>query len=184
MTLWTVASQASLSMGFSRQEYWSGVSFPTSGDLPNPGIKPTSLSSPALAAGFFTFSTTCKAPRIEPSSFKSPGSASRFFPLAPLARPLLFIQFSSVSRVLLFVTPWTAAHQASLSITNSRSLLKLMSIELVVPSNHLILCHSLLLHLQSFPASGSFQMSQFFTAGGQSIGVSASASVFPMNTQD
>ena len=57
-------------------------------------------------------------------------------------------QFSSVqslSCVRLFVIPWTAAHQASLSITNSRSLLKLMSIELVMPSNHLILCHSLLL---------------------------------------
>ena len=57
-------------------------------------------------------------------------------------------QFSSVqslSLVQLFVTPWTAAHQASLSITNSRSLLKLMSIELVMPSNHLILCHPLLL---------------------------------------
>ena len=51
----------------------------------------------------------------------------------------------SLSRVQLFVTPWTAAHQASLSITNSQSLLKLMSIELVMPSNHLILCHPLLL---------------------------------------
>ena len=55
-------------------------------------------------------------------------------------------QFSSVTHhVRLFVTPWTAAHQASLSITNSRSLLKLMSIELVRPSNHLTLCHPLLL---------------------------------------
>ena len=51
----------------------------------------------------------------------------------------------SLSRVQLFATPWTAAHQASLSITNSQSLLKLMSIELVMPSNHLILCHPLLL---------------------------------------
>ena len=58
------------------------------------------------------------------------------------------VQFSSVqslSHVPLFVSPWTTAHQASLSITNSQSLLKLMSIELVMPSNHLILCHSLLL---------------------------------------
>ena len=54
------------------------------------------------------------------------------------------------------------------------------SIESVMPSNHLILCHP----LQSFPASGSFQMSQFFASGGQSIGVSASTSVLPMNTQD
>ena len=53
-------------------------------------------------------------------------------------------QFSSLSRVRLFVTPWTAAHQASLSITNSRSSLKLMSVESVMPSNHLILCCPLL----------------------------------------
>ena len=56
----------------------------------------------------------------------------------------MYILFSSVSCVRLFVTPWTAACQASLFITNSLSLLKLMSIELVTPSNHLILCHSLL----------------------------------------
>ena len=82
-----------------------------------------------------------------------------------------------------FVTPWTAARQASLSITNSCSLLKLMSIESVMPSNHLILVITFSC-LQSFPASGSFPVSQFFTSGGQSIGVSASASVFPMNIQD
>ena len=80
--------------------------------------------------------------------------------------------------------PWTAAHQASLSITNSWSLLKLMSIEWVMPSNHLILCRPLLLLPSIFPASGSFQMSQLFTSGGQSIGVSASTAVLPMNTQD
>ena len=65
------------------------------------------------------------------------------------------IQFSSVqslSRVQLFATPWTAAHQASLSITNSQSLLKLMSIELVMPSNHLILCRPLLLPPSIFPS--------------------------------
>ena len=56
----------------------------------------------------------------------------------------------SLSHVWLFVTPWTAAHQASLSITNSWSLLKLMSIESVMPSNHLILCHPLLLLLSIF----------------------------------
>ena len=53
-------------------------------------------------------------------------------------------QFSSLSHIQLFAIPWTAAHQASLSITNSQSLLKLTSIELVMPSNHLILCHPLL----------------------------------------
>ena len=90
--------------------------------------------------------------------------------------------FQSLSWVQLFTTPWTAACHAFLSITNPRSLLKLMSIELVMPSNHLILfCPS---SLQSFPASGSFPMSQFLASGGQSIGVSASASVLPKNTQD
>ena len=54
----TVAHQAPLSMGFSRQEYWSGLHFPPPGDLPNPGIKPTSLTSPALAGGFFTTNAT------------------------------------------------------------------------------------------------------------------------------
>ena len=87
----------------------------------------------------------------------------------------------SLSHVWLFATPWTAACQASLSITNSWGLFKLMTIESVMPSNHLILCHPLLPHLQSFPATGSFQMSQFFTSGAQSIGASASASVLPMN---
>ena len=58
----------------------------------------------------------------------------------------------SLSRVRLFVTPWTAAQQASLSITNSRSLLKLMSIESVMPSNHLILCHTLFLLFSIFPS--------------------------------
>ena len=57
---------------------------------------------------------------------------------------VLFSSVQSLSRVQLFATPWTAAHQASLSITNSRSLLKPMSVELVMPSNHLILCHPLL----------------------------------------
>ena len=60
----------------------------------------------------------------------------------------------------------------------------LMSIESVMPSSHLILCHPFSSCLQSLPASGSFPMNQFFASGGQSIGVSASASVLPMNTQD
>ena len=105
----------------------------------------------------------------------------------PIALLIYLCSVSSVqllSRVRLLVTPWTAARQAPLSITNSQSSPKLMSIESVVPSNHLILCHPLLLRLQSFPASGSFQMSQFFGSGSQSIGVSASASVLPMNIQD
>ena len=90
----------------------------------------------------------------------------------------------SLSRVLLFATPWTTARQASLSVTNSQSLPKLMSIESVVPSTHLILCRPLLLLPSIFLTSGSFQMSQLFTSDGQRIGVSGSASVLPMNTQD
>ena len=61
-TQWTVAHQAPLSMGFFRKEYWNGLPFPPPGNLPNPGIEPTSLMSPALEGGFFTFSATCEAP--------------------------------------------------------------------------------------------------------------------------
>ena len=85
--------------------------------------------------------------------------------------------------VWLFVTPRTAARQALLSFTISRSLLKLMSIESVMSSNHLILCRPLL-QPSIFSASNSFPVSQFSASGGQSIGVSASASVLPMNIQD
>ena len=66
--------------------------------------------------------------------------------------PRSFSSVQLLSRVQLFVTPWTAAHQASLSITNSRSLLKLTSIESVMPSNHLILCHPFLLSPSIFPS--------------------------------
>ena len=90
----------------------------------------------------------------------------------------------SLSHVQLFATAWTAACQASLSITNSQSLLKLMSMELVMPSKHLILCRPLLLPPSIFPSIRVFTVSQFFASGGQSIGVSASASVLPMNIQD
>ena len=58
VTPWTVAHQASLPMGLSRQEYWSGLSFPSPGDLPDPGIEPVFLMSPALAGGFFTSNAT------------------------------------------------------------------------------------------------------------------------------
>ena len=94
-------------MGFSRQEYWSGLPFPSPGDLPDPGIEP---GSPAFQADALT---------SEPE--------------------VTYLNFTSLSCVQLFVTPQTAAHQASLSITSSWSLLKLMSIVLVLPSSHLIL---------------------------------------------
>ena len=85
------------------------------------------------------------------------------------------------SCIRLFVTPWTAACQASSSITNSQTLLKPMSIELVTPSTISSSAISFSSCLQSCPASGASPMSQFFALSGQS---SASASVLPMNTQD
>ena len=123
-TPWTVAHWAPLSMGFPSQEYWSGFPFPSPGDLPNPGTKP---ESPALACRFFTLSHQ-----------ESPWTS--------------IISVQSLSHVQLFVIPRIAACQASLSITNSQSLLKLMSIEMVMPSNHLILCHPLLLPPSIFPS--------------------------------
>ena len=95
-------------------------------------------------------------------------------------------QFSSVqslSHVRLFETPWIAARQASLSITNSWTLPKPMSIELVMPSSHLMLCHPLLLLPSIPPSIKVFSNESIFSWGDQSIGVSASASVLPMNTQ-
>ena len=99
--------------------------------------------------------------------------------------PSLYIVVAvrSLSRVQLFVIPWTTALQASLSVTSSQSLLKLMSIKSVMPTisssvTPFSFCH------QSFPASGSFPMSQLFATDGQSTGASVSASVLPMNIQD
>ena len=87
-----------------------------------------------------------------------------------------------LSCVQLFAAPWTASHQASLSFTVSQSLLKLMSTDLMMPST---ISFSVAPYScpQSFPASGSFPVSQLFTTGGPSIGASASTSVIPMNIQ-
>ena len=87
-----------------------------------------------------------------------------------------------LSRVQLFANPYTASCQASLSCTISWSLIKLMSIELVMPSNHLILVTPFSSCPQSFPASGFSPMSWLFASGGQTIG--ASASVLPICIQD
>ena len=126
MTPWTVSCQAPLSMGFSRQEYWSELPFPS-----------------------------------------------------PEYKTLLFVQ--SLSRFQLFGTWRTAACQTSLSFTISWRLFKLMSIQSMMPSNHLILYHPLLLP-SIFPSIGSFLVSRLFDSGCESIG--ASASVLPMNIQD
>ena len=84
--------------------------------------------------------------------------------------------------VQLFVTPWATVHQVSLSFTISKSLLKLMSIRSVMPSNHLIFCHPRLLLPSVFPSTRSFPMSWLFTPGGQSTGASASVSALPVMT--
>ena len=132
VTLWTVAHQALLCLGFPRQECWSGLSFPSPGDLPDPGIKPTS-----------------------PASIASPTLQADSLLLSHQGSTFRYNQFSSVqllSHVQLFATPWTVTLQASLFITNSWSLPKLMSIKSVMPSNHLILCRPLLLPLSIFPS--------------------------------
>ena len=89
-----------------------------------------------------------------------------------------------LSYVWLFVTPWTAALQASLSFTISQSLLKRMSIVSMIPSNHLILCHPLLLWSSIFPTIRVISNESVFALGDQSIGASASAPFLSMNIQD
>ena len=90
----------------------------------------------------------------------------------------------SLTRVRLFATPWTVAHQASLSFTNSQNLLKLTSIESVMPSNHLILCCPLLHLLSIFPSIRVFSNESVLCIRWPKYWSSASASVLPMNIQD
>ena len=103
------------------------------------------------------------------------------------SRPHFVLDFRKLLLWLLFscsvvsMTPGTAARQASLSLTISWSLLKRMSIESVMPSNHPILCHPLSSCPQSFPASGSFLMRQLVTSGDENIGVLASHQSFQVN---
>ena len=130
-TPWTVASQAPLPMGLSRQEHWSGLPCPPLGDLPNPGIEPVSLVSPELAGGFFTYAKSLQlCPTLcDPIDGSPPGS---LVPGILQARKLRWVAISfsdawkqkvkvkSLSFVWLLVTPWTAAHQASPSMGFSR----------------------------------------------------------------
>ena len=143
----------SLSIEFARQEYWSGFTFSSPEDLPDPGVEP---GFPALQADSLLWA---------------------------IREALSSVQFSR-SVMSDSVTPWTTACQAPLYITNSWSLLKLMSIQPVMPptiSSSVVPFSSC---LQSFPALESFPLSHFFASGGQNIGVSASASVLAMNIQD
>ena len=120
---------------------------------------------------------------IERKQFKMYGMYTSKYMLSIRSSKEVVVVVQPLSCVRLFMTPWIAVCQVSLSLPVSQSLLKLMSIELVMPSNHFVLCHPLLLPLQAFPASGFFPMSRLFASGGQSIGASASASVLPMTIQ-
>jgi len=124
---------------------------------------PSSLSSREHHSG---------TPSLDCSNFSNPQLHTPIY-YSPLkfiiSGSLQLLLFSSVQLLSLvrhFVTPRTAACQASLSFTISQSLLKLMSIESVMPSNPLLLCHPLLLLSSIFPSIRSFLMSQFFTSGG------------------
>ena len=97
---------------------------------------------------------------------------------------LVAVVVQPLSSVKLFATPWTVPHQASLSLTISQSLLKLMSTKAVILSNHFILCCPFLLLPSTFPSIRSFLVIWLFASGGQSTGASASATVLPMNIQD
>ena len=165
------------------------------GDLPNPGIKP---GSPALQAASLLSEPRGKPCRVAKMKNKILSvlrmwsnwsshilQVGVYIDITRKCFAIIYyssVQFCSVqslSCVRLFVTPWTAALQASLPITNSRTLLKLMSIEAVMPSKHLIFCFPLL-SPSIFPSIRVFSNE----SSGQCIGVSASASVLPMNIQD
>ena len=106
------------------------------------------------------------------------------WPKEAQGEPRLISSVQLLSRVWLFWTPCTTAREASLSITNPWRLLKPMSIESVMPSNHLIFCYPLLLLPSIFPSIRVFSNESVLASGGQSIGVSDSSSVLPMNIQD
>ena len=119
----------------------------------------TSLASPALAGELFiTEKATWEAPKIMGHGIEIESDV--------YVHPRTCVVVQSPSHVQLFVTPWTAACQASLFLTNSWSLPKFMPVELVMPPNHLILWCPLLLLPSIFEASGSFPVSQLYTLGG------------------
>ena len=147
VTPWAVDCQAPLSVGFPRQENWSGPSFPSPGDCPNPGIRPMSF---ALAGRFFTTAPpklifVCSVIKSCPALCNSMDCSTPGFPVLHYLPGLA----------------QTHVHRVGDAI----------------PSSLVPFC------LQSFPASGSFPVSQLFVSYGQRIGVSASTSVLPVNIQ-
>ena len=151
VTPWTVARQAPLSRGILQARTLEWVAMPSSRGSSQLRDR-TQVSR--TAGRFFTNWATREAVKTMIDEIKAQESGILLLGWAslslacPLRYRTMIIQFSSVqslSRVRLFATPWTIAHQASLSITNSQSLPKPMSTQSVMPSNHLILCHPLLL---------------------------------------
>ena len=208
----TVARQSLLSMGFSRQEYWSELPFLSPGNLTDPGNEPRSphcrqilycLSHQELLqknvvvvqlpSHVWLFATPWTAARQASLSLTISWSLPQFMFIA-LVMPSIFIilwcplcLLTSVQlfiHVWLFATPWTAARQASLSITNSWDLLKLISSESVMPSNHVILCHTLFLLPSVFPSIRVFSNESVFHIRWPNYQSSASASVLAMNIQN
>ena len=143
----TVACQALLSIGLYRQECWGGMTFPSPGYLPSSGTEPSLLCLLHWQSDSFCpySDPLSQLPSPVPLPIHQP-------PPCSLCLYFCFVSVQSLSHVQLFAAPWTAACQASLSITNSWNLLKLMSIELVMQSNHLILCRPLLLLPSIFPS--------------------------------
>ena len=155
VTPWTVACQASLSVNFPRQEYWSGLPFPAPGDLPHPGIKPMSLASRALAGSLFT-SWATKDTNIDNMVVVQSFSCVWLWP-----HGLQHVRFPCPS-----LCPGVCSNSCPLSRWCSLT---------ISSSAAYLFC------LQSFPASVSFPVSQLFTLGGQIVG--ASALVLPMSIQ-
>ena len=137
-------------MRFFRQEYWNGLPCLPPDDLPDLGIQCLSSMAPSLQVDSLPLALPGKPSNTPYNNWD--------LDLSPLSCSWLLFKHTVNSSVQLlncvqlFAIPWTAARQASLSITNSRSLLKLMSIESVMPSNHLILCRPLLLPPSKFPS--------------------------------
>ena len=191
---WTVAHQVPPSMGFSRQKYWSGLPFPSPGDLPNAGIEPR---SPALQADALTSEPPgkqCRRPGFSPWVGKIPWR--RAWQPTPVFMPgenphgqrsLVGCSPFQFSRSVVSESLWCHGLQQDMLPCPSPTPRVYSN---SCPSSRW--CHPTISSsdvpfssgLQSFPASGSFPMIQFFTSGGQSIGVSASASVLPMRQWD
>ena len=179
-------------MGFSRQDFWSGLPFTPPGELPDPGIKPVSLKSLALEGRFF-FTTsaikhiiTMSASRLKRSFNISRIMSTIFKNISMWYKYSTYFSSVQFSRSVMSDSLWPhGLHHSRLPCSSPSPGVYSNSCPLSW------LCHPsisssvipLSFCLQSFPASGSFPMSQYYASGGRSIEVSASASVLPMNIQ-